>query len=321
MENASSLIQPRFNFSEPSHETFLSEDEKAVLTVILSLLGLFGFLGNGIVIYTVISFGNYVDVPENIFILSQAFADLGTVISIPIFTFHMYSWIWELVYIYASFVWLASLGSLLLLTLNRLISVVYPLRYIRKMTPCRAKCLVVAIWMAALSDSLWNLYGYLASGRHYFEIERYYIVVLLIFVLFSNAYMFRESRIQARKINRQGSVLTGLQKNLREDFKSVKTLSLVGGTFLLSCLPYIVVAFMYGEDKISVQFQRNAVFCAPLIVINAVLDPLIYYFRSSEFRSFYQRFRRLHLPPRKLDSKMPFTIFNKNKRTQVNFSG
>ena len=321
-ENLSSSM-PYFNSSEgaPSHElTYLSHGERAVLTAVFSLLSIFGLFGNGIVVYIVISFANYVDVPVNIFILSQAFADLGTVLAMPIYIVHMYSWNWELFYIYTTFVWLASLGSLFLLTFNRLISVVYSLSYARRMTPCRAKCLVVTIWLAAGSISMWHLYCDMASV-HFFDMGRHYIVVIVMSVLLANAYMFRESRKQARKINRQSAIVTGLQKNLREDFKSVKTLGLVGGTFLLSCLPFTLVVFAYGDDKESVRFQRNAALWGPLMAGNAILDPLIYYFRSPEFRASYARLRRLYVPRRNIHPKRrPFAIFNV-KKGKVDFCG
>ena len=42
----------------------------------------------------------------------------------------------------------------------------------------------------------------------------------------------------------------------------------------------------------SIEFQRNAAFTGILMPINAILDPVIYYFRSAEFRAFYQRLKR-----------------------------
>ena len=72
----------------------------------------------------------------------------------------------------------------------------------------------------------------------------------------------------------------------------MRTLAIVGGTFLVCCLPFTIVAFIYGDDKMSIQFQRNAAFTGILMPINAILDPVIYYFRSAEFRAFYQRFKR-----------------------------
>jgi hypothetical protein len=83
-----------------------------------------------------------------------------------------------------------------------------------------------------------------------------------------------------------------LQKNLKEDFKSVRTLAIVSGTFLVCCIPFTIVAFIYGDNKVSMEFQRNAAFTGILMSINAISDPVIYYFRSSEFRAFYQRFKR-----------------------------
>ena len=53
----------------------------------------------------------------------------------------------------------------------------------------------------------------------------------------------------------------------------------------------------------------NGAFWVPLIVINTVFDLLTYYFRSLKFRTFYQRFRRLHV----------YTSPNSKKTCSYNF--
>ena len=298
--------------SNQSNQSYFTSEERIILAVTCSLLGFLGMLCNGIVIYAIISLGSYVDVPANTFILSQAFADLGMSASIPICISHLYSDHWDVVYLYTGFVWFASLGSLFLLTLNRLISVVDSLKYVRRMTPFRAQILVAVVWMAALLITLLHMIGHLNDSENFFNYGRYYIIVLVTCVLLFNAYMFHVSWKQAQKTRRQKrsvSIVTGLQKNLKEDFRSVRTLALVGGTFLLSCLPFTLVNFLYGNDKRGTHYQRYAAFFVPLILLNSVVDPLIYYLRSSEFRSFYQRMKRLHRITPKLNSNMPSTVF------------
>lgn len=276
------------NLSESLLELYLSSNERALLTGVYIILSFFGLFGNGIVIYVVISLGFHADVPANIFILSQAFSDFGIAFALLIYIAHMYVWSWDVFYWYTGVVWLASLGSLFLLTFNRLISVLDSFSYPRRMTPFRAKLLVIFNWFLALIVTIYPI----VIPRYGTNIGRYYIVIITACVILFNAYLFREARIQTKKISRQNRIVTGLQKNLKEDFKSVRTVAIIGGTFLVCCLPFTIVTFIYGDDKMTVEFQRNAAFTGTLMPINAILDPAIYYFRSPEFRAFYQRFKR-----------------------------
>ena len=314
-----SNIMPSMDLNSSNHQgnqSYFTPEERVILTATLSLMGFLGILCNGIVIYAIISLGSYVDVPANMFILSQAFADLGITASIPIYISHLYFDHWDVVFLYTGFFLFASLGSLFLLTLNRLLSVVDSLKYVRRMTPFRAKALVTTVWMAALLITLLHTIGHLNDSENFFNYGRYYIIVLVTSVLLFNAYMFHVSRNQARKMRRQKTalrVMTGLQKNLREDFRSVRTLSLIGGTFLLSSFPLTLANFLYGNDKKGPQYQRLAAFFGPLMVLNSVLDPLIYYLRSSEFRSFYQRMKRLHRLPTRPNSQALLTVFTPSR--------
>ena len=276
------------NFSKSLLDSYLSSSERTFLTGVYIILSFLGLFGNGIVIYVVFSVGFYVDVPANIFILSQAFSDFGIAFAVLIYIVHMYVWSWDVFYWYTGVVWLASLGSLFLLTFNRLLSVLDSFGYTRRMTPLRAKLFVVFNWFLALIVTIYPL----LIPRHGTNIGRYYIVTITACVILFNVYLFREARIQTKKINRQNRVVTGLQKNLKEDFKSVRTVAIIGGTFLVCCLPFTIVTFIYGNDKTTAQFQRNAAFTGTLMPLNAILDPAIYYFRSAEFRAFYQRFKR-----------------------------
>ena len=273
------------NVSEPL-EWFLSSSERTLLTVVYTILSFFGLLGNGVVIYAVISLGFYVDVPANIFILSQAFSDFGTGLSLAIYIVHMYIWIWDVFYWYTGVVWLASLGSLFLLTFNRFVSVIDSFGYPRRMTPFRAKLLAILNWFLSLIVTIFPL---LVPNVN---IGRYYIVTITVCVIFFNVYLFRKARIETRIIKLQNQVVTGLQKNMKEDFKSVRTVAIISVTHLTCCLPITIVTFIYGDDKMTMEFQRNAAFTGALMSINAILDPVIYYLRSAEFRAFYQRFKR-----------------------------
>lgn len=189
-------------------ESYLSKDERAILTGVYLILSFLGLFGNGVVIY-VITLRRYFDVPANIFILGQAFSDFGTAISLPIYTVHMYVGIWDIFYWYTAVVWLASLGSLFLLTFNRLLSIIDSFAYPRLMTLARAKALVVVNWIMALLVTLYPLLVPWPSLNT--NLGRYYIVIITALVILFNIYLFRQAKIQSQKMKRQNRVVTGLQ--------------------------------------------------------------------------------------------------------------
>ena len=190
-------------------QSYLSNDERGILTALYVLLSLLGLLGNGVVIYVVISLRQYFDVPANIFILNQALSDFGTALSLCIYIVHMYIWIWDIFYWYTSVVWLASLGSLFLLTFNRLLSVIDSFSYPRLMTSTRAKGLVILNWILALVVTMYPLLIPWRSINT--NLGRYYVVLITVSVIIFNIYLFREASIQSKKIQLQNRIVTGLQ--------------------------------------------------------------------------------------------------------------
>lgn len=190
-------------------ESYLSSDERVILTGVFLVLSFLGLFGNGIVIYVVISLRCYFDVPANIFILSQALSDFGTGVSLLIYVVHMYVWIWDVFYWYTSIVWLSSLGSLFLLTFNRLLSVLDSFSYSRLMTLTRAKLLVLLNWLLAIGVTMYPLIIPWRSLNT--NLGRYYVVLITALVLMFNIYLFREAKIQSKKIKLQNRIVTGLQ--------------------------------------------------------------------------------------------------------------
>ena len=121
----------------------------------------------------------------------------------------MYVWIWDIFYWYTAVVWLASLGTLFLLTFNRLLSVVDSFAYPRLMTSARAKALVVLNWILSLIVTVYPLLMPWPS-LNTTNLGRYYVVIITALVIMFNIYLFREARIQNKKIKRQNQIVTGL---------------------------------------------------------------------------------------------------------------
>lgn len=272
---------------------FLHNGEKAVLVPALCVLVLLGIFANVLVVYAITSSARYSQVPSNIFLLNQSIANLGNAVSTICYLFHVFLWSWQVTYCLLTLTLFSSLGSVCLLTVNRLASIVWPLKYPKKMTVVRAKFFVAFVWIAALMITVLHLLSFLLySHGNFFNYGRYYMIVLMSVFLSSNLYIYRKARQQSRKVRQMRDVVTGQQRNLGEDLRAMKTVGLVSLTFLIGWLPLLFIFVLYGSEKEDEEFQRYAAFCSPSTVLNVISDPLIYFFRSPEFRLFYQRYKR-----------------------------
>ena len=173
-------------------------------------------------------------------------------------------------------------------------SITWSLRYPRIMTPCRAKISVAVIWLAASVLASLHLLGHLLhSDGNFFNYGRYYMLFLALVFVSSNVYMLLKSREQSKRIRQcNRGVITGLQRNIKEELKSVKTIAMVSATFVFGWLPLMVLSFLFGNRKEEVIIQRYFAFLSPFTALNIISDPLIYYIRGPEFRMFYQRWKR-----------------------------
>ena len=59
---------------------------------------------------------------------------------------------------------------------------------------------------------------------------------------------------------------------------------MIAGTFALFWLPVTVISFMTDVRKDPVQFYRARVYATPLCLVNSLIDPVVYYYRSQGFR-------------------------------------
>lgn len=294
MDNETRVGSTHSNSSTTTQPSPLSETEKVIIDLLLIIFALLGILGNTVVVSAIVRFSSYADVPANIFTLSLAIGDLLAAGSIPVYIYHLHKSNFIVSLICLVFVGHATLGSLFLLTFNRFVSVLSPFNYPQKMTPFRARLMVVVVWCIAVIASMIQAVSHEYPNKKVLILERIYMLATIISILFFNCSMFRQSRTQAQKVKTLNYIATGQQESLKEEFKSARTLAVITGAFLITRLPSAVVIMMYGNHKEGYLFQRYFAFTMPSMALKQFLDPVIYYFRSPNFRLFYQRMKRLY---------------------------
>ena len=184
--------------------------------------------------------------------------------------------------------------------MNKVLAVVKSLTYQTIMTTGRASFSVAVMWaissclvvLAVISEETGILWLQ--------QFTRYFIVLFVFLTIVSNIFLYKKSRDHRRAIRAQiQAVQTG--QISQHDFRAIKAILIVSGTFALGWLP-LSIAMLYTDSSEDYKEYYIAVyFTFPFTLINAVLDPLIYFFRSDQFKLFYQRQKRRFLSSRGLD--------------------
>ena len=190
---------------------------------------------------------------------------------------------------------LQSLNCLSLF-ISRYIAVICPLHYVNIMTPRKSVVIISILWIQACIIGSGPLY----CGRWYGEnmqcllhtvmppsfilpllTGQYFVYSLIMIILYGR--IFHVAHQQKVKINATIGNLDG-NTTLVKDTKTAKTLAMVLGTFLFSwtpffCLITVQVAGM-EEDYLYTVYVVGIL----MGVFNSCLNPVIYCWKSSEFR-------------------------------------
>ena len=195
----------------------------------------------------------------------------------------------------------ASLASLWLLSIDRCICILSPLRYKTLVTRTRVKAAILFVWLAACS--LMSRYIFPFLPNNIFLIIAFCILVLSYATMcVCYALVFRKIRQQSRirrrmcqnstqvfEANEQSSAPARKEKARREDSnaaenKLARTIAIILGVFTLVWAPigYVFVA--------SNNFSHAVLLWAiTLGLCNSAMNPIIYCYRSKEHRNAFKK--------------------------------
>ena len=173
--------------------------------------------------------------------------------------------------------WIASLGNLVLISLERLHATLYPFRHCLLGKSIYYKIIIFS-WFGALT---------LACGLHISRLnnpvlgDRYpwIIYVVLILAVLTTSYVIIMSKFSRRPYVQQlGSVMSAERK------LSV-TLFIVSAASILTLLPWVIVTCISISSDRYFWFQFTPVKIAlTFYYLNSILNPVIYAIRLTEFR-------------------------------------
>ena len=272
--------------NEPKTITlYLSDREVAGSVLFLALFGFAGFAQNLVVILSTILTDGLLDIPTNIFVLSLAVSDfLVCAVSAPLLIYNYYRWIFTTFITVSKFTVVATTGSIFLMTVNRFVSIVRPLRYPKIMTYKRSVTMTAGVWFVATLVPILSIIGLNYDIQSIVHITRYFLIFYITSSSAMYLYMYTLARKHRGQVAKLKHAVTGQMKTSSEEFKALCSLGLVAGSFAVCWLPMTIGFFFTNRNTDPNKFYRTFTFTAPLAVINAAIDPAIYYYRSKGFR-------------------------------------
>lgn len=181
---------------------------------------------------------------------------------------------------------LASVSSLLTISIDRFLALLFLRSYRSKMTTKTAVLLVVISWTFSMVN------GTCASTlkiRTFRFVAQYFVIVVLIAVSFLYVGVFIIVRVQCTEMKRQFPTQTHKLRAFTREKKVAKLIGVVVGVFYTCYLPLIVLPFFARSptSKATV-FQRVFPWINTLALCNSCINPYIYYWRSWRFRGAIQ---------------------------------
>lgn len=192
-----------------------------------------------------------------------------------------------------------SVTSLLGVTIDRYISIIYPLHYSTIVTSTRATLAILFIWSwssfislvpmiiwhnppeSCLIEKFLHKYQWLAQTLYYF------IVVTIMALLYSK--IFRVAWVQSRHLG----MSVNKDDNLKLKMRVVKVFFIVFGAIILSLTPFYVIYTyfaMIGSDSYSCSWCLLVSFTDLLMIANSTMNPIIY---AWKYRDFQRALRKL----------------------------
>ena len=293
MENSSLLLSITSDYTT-TKPTASMEDQTlelplvVILCTVLSVASVVGTLGNTLVLLSIIKFDNLRAIPD-LFIFSLSLSDLlVTTVYQPLRAYRLAhlgenSEEMHLLIITSRFLGhfslIASITNMFGVTVERLISIRFPLRYDLLVTRKRAVITVICIWIFSITyGAIWSQ-G--LAPESYLAI---YFIAILTGTVLIYAYIFLVAKRLEETVAQVRNGSTEEERpNSRKERKAAKTIVIVVGVAVVCWLPLLVVAHALANDPDRARFLKVVSAFQVWSVCNSSINPYIYCARSQRY--------------------------------------
>ena len=230
----------------------LADQKKAIYIIICVVQVLLGTVLNSCVIFLLKRNSHLLDIPANLILLNMSIVDF--IVCFVLLPCEMYvvfidnGFSSNIPQYFMFFALSVSMFGVVLMSVDRLLTVIYPLRYHILMTTSRT------IWLLAFDWSLSFVFTMLLYARHiyndsgyeYVLVARDFLCVLIVCV--SYTVIFYIASKQARKVTAKDGRTNGEYRRMIciRSLKSAKKSGTVVFFFLLSSTPYVTLELYYN---------------------------------------------------------------------------
>ncbi|KAF6088601.1 melanocortin 3 receptor [Phyllostomus discolor] len=176
----------------------------------------------------------------------------------------------------------ASICNLLAIALDRYVTIFYALRYHSIVTAGRARALVVAVWAGC---------GVYSESKMVIVclVTLFFAMLLLTAALYLHMLLF--ARLHGQRIAALPPAAARAAPPPRSCLKGAGTVTILPGVFVVCWAPFfvhLVLIIACPANPPCVCYSAHFDVYLVLVTCNAVLDPLIYAFRSPELRDTFR---------------------------------
>ena len=290
-------------------EEHLSTAASIVLSVWLSLSGLAAVTGNVVVLWLFHKHESLRTI-SNRFLASLSVADafVGLVIN-PLWIV-IICWIQprgqKNLSMITKMLWIQTTAATTLnsccVSIDRFIAIRFPFRYQDSLTKRRCFAVIILVWFISLSLPF-LIFSRERKDRKELFVSTIFtmclVLLLLLVVSFCHIIIFKLARKQFRRIL-PAKKIPDSGENVRvrgmQNFKAIKTVGFVLSACIITWMPSVVlqlVTFYYIEEAKRCRLRKIKFVVSPWVqaiaFTSSAINPLIYYFRNSDFRRAFRR--------------------------------
>lgn len=282
-----SPASPTSQFTSLEERNTLELTQAVILCTVLGVASVLGTLGNLLVLTSIIKFDYLREIPD-FFIFSLSLSDfLVTAIFQPLQAYKVTHLIQvsgivafsEITSLLGHISLIASISNMFGVTVERLISIRFPLKYDFLVTKFRAKVTIICIWFFSLSyGTVWTQD---LAPKEYMAI---YFVLVLVGTASIYFYIFLIARrLEGRMVQTQRESTDAGIPNRRRERKAAKTIATILGVAALCWLPLLIVPNVLPKNLDHATFMKIFFPLQTLSVCNSSINPYIYCVRSSRY--------------------------------------
>ena len=288
-----------------SSEEHLSTAASIILSVWLSLSGLAAVTGNVVALWLFYKHKSLRTI-SNLFLASLSIADVLVGLVINPYWIVIRCWnsrrVQRKFFMITKMLWIHTTAATTLnsccVSIDRFIAIRFPFRYQDSLTKRRCFAVIILVWFISLSLPF-LMFSREGMNRKELLVSITITICLvpLLVVSFCYILIFKLARKQFRRILETTNIPDS-GENIRvrvvQNLKAIKTVGFVLSACIITWMPSVVlrsVKFYYTEEGRS---RRKVISVIGLWVdaiafTSSAINPLIYYFRNSDFRRAFRR--------------------------------